>query len=663
MCLLGLIYVLNLANSNIKIKFQPQVPIEVAENGDSFDILDFWQDEILRVNNTLLNIVFGDNSSLEYTNPYTQQYFEFITQEISFVSPNWVNATPENLTLHGFLLYPEEVKASNPGCLCMHGLNEEVESVFKIAYPYLEKGFIVLCYSHPGHGKSEGAQPSPSNIYFEAEYNKSAHFYLTLCGAIQGLRVLENNSLVNNSNIMVTGISYGGFNSMWLAGICGERISGVIPYLSIGDIEKNLAYPNKLIFWILGKKPSEIPLSYRENQLLRFDPIYYLKSPKLPPIMWQIGTNDDFFHYDAIKGTYDAVQHSNKFLQIYPNEHHGFPGYENATKYFIDYVLYNQSAPPNITLQEVTKNYGLIGDILNVKVNVESNVTLESVRVYYKYKDIVGACWQKLELTKSTNNSWSVRLNPWIINSKIDFFITVELEGEGNIWFSSNIYSGGLLISNYTIPFLVLIAFFIILPVILTIWRRNAKISVDLDGKLHIVAKKYYKIELSLLGITELIFYLSLILPWISYESGGIHFTHIYFFNNLFTWKLFIGEISPLSTFLFFFGWIIYSNLSLFRPIVSGIIKIIYPIVILVFFGVITGLSGIVSNSLIISNFGLIYPGVGLFLMLFASLTTIFIGIWKRKYQKKLGIKKAKKFNLKKSFKKIIQRGELRNRN
>ena len=84
----------------------------------------------------------------------------------------------------------------------------------------------------------------------------------------------------------------------------------------------------------------------------------------------------------------------------------------------------------------------------------------------------------------SANDTWSVRLNPWIINSKIDFFITVELEGAGNIWFSSNIHSAGLLISNYTIPFLVLIMFFITFPVVITIWRRYAKISVDIDEKL-----------------------------------------------------------------------------------------------------------------------------------------------------------------------------------
>jgi len=654
---------LNLIGQKRNIEEESQIRYNLLDNGAGFDILDFWQDEILRVNNTDLNITFGDNDTIEYSNPYTKQDYEFISQEIYFNSPNWVGAIPENLTLHGYLLYPEVLNASNPGCLCMHGLNEKVESAFKVAYPYLEKGFIVLCHSHPGHGKSEGAKPSPDNMYYQMEYNRSAHFYLTLCGAIQGLRVLETISMVNDSQIIVTGISYGGLNAMWLAGICGERISGVIPYIAIGDITKNLQYPNKLIFWILGRSPKEIPASYQNNQLLRFDPIYYLKSPKIPPIMWQIGTNDDFFHYSSIKATYEAVNHSKKFLQIYPNEHHGFPGFENNTKFFIDFVLNNTSVPPNITIQNFKKSWKLIGDTLKVDIETESISLIESVKVYYKFIDIIGACWQKVELDKQVNNSWSTTLNPWIINSKLDFYIAVELEGEENVWFTSNIYSVGIMISNYTLIFLPLMLFFIISIIALVIWKRYNKIDSIPEKITKIQAKNYFIKELVFLSIGESLFFISIILPWISYESGGVDFNQIYFFNNFFTWKLFIGEISPISTMLFIIGWISYSYLSYLKPILSGILKIIYPFFILISFSVLIELTGIANDQSLLSNFGVIYPSFGLFLMIFASISTIIIGIWKRKYQTKIGIKKKKRFELKKVFKKIVQRWEMRDRN
>ncbi|MFW9938761.1 MAG: alpha/beta hydrolase family protein [Candidatus Thorarchaeota archaeon] len=653
----------NLSTQERNAKEDSHTRYNLSDDGVEFDILDFWQEEITRVNSTNLDIVFGENDTIEYTNPYSKIKHEFTSQEVYFNSPNWVDATPENLTLHGYLLYPEVVNASNPGCLCMHGLNEKAESAFKLAYPYLERGFIVLCHSHPGHGKSEGVQPSPNNMYYQAEYNKSAHFYLTLCGAIQGLRVLENISIVNNSQILVTGISYGGFNAMWLAGICGERISGVIPYVAIGDIVKNLQYPNKLIFWILGKSPKDIPSSFQNNQLLRFDPIYYLKSPKMPPILWQIGTNDDFFHYSSIKSTFEAVNHSKKYLQIYANEHHGFPGFENTTKFFIDYILYNHSIPPNITIQNFKKSWELIGNTLQVDIETESQNVIGSVKIYYKFIDIIGTCWQKAELHKIINNSWSITLNPWIINSKLDFYITVELEGEEKIWFTSNIYSVGIMISNYSFIFLFLILFFIISTLALIVWKRYNKIDLISNKQIKVKAKNYINKELIFLGIIESLFYISLILPWISYQSGSVNFSHIYFFNNFFTWKLFIGEISQIATALFIIGWLIYSFLSLLKPIISGIIKIIYPIFILVSFSIIVESTGITSDQSLLSNFGMIYPSFGLFLMIAASTLTIIIGIWKRKYENKLGIKKKKRLELKNVFKNIIQRGKMWKRN
>jgi hypothetical protein len=197
----------------------------------------------------------------------------------------------------------------------------------------------------------------------------------------------------------------------------------------------------------------------------------------------------------------------------------------------------------------------------------------------------------------------------------------------------------------------------------LIIWRRYDNINPILDKKTQIKARSFLFKELLFLGISESIFYISLILPWISYESGGVDFNHIYFFNNLFTWKLFIGEISPISTILFVIGWIIYSYLSFLKPIISGILKIIYPIFILISFGVLIRLTGITSDQSLLSNFGIIYPSFGLFLMILASILTIIIGVWKRKYQVRLGIKKKNRFNLKKIFKYVIQRWEMRNRN
>ncbi|MHA1319941.1 MAG: alpha/beta hydrolase family protein [Promethearchaeota archaeon] len=613
----------------------------VSANGDNFNILDFWENEIERVNSTPLNIVYGNNHTIEHITSFSNKIYELKAQDIYFNSPNWVGAQPQNLTLYGVLLYPEIIKSSNPGALCMHGLNGEIEDAFDLAIPYLEKGFVVLCHSHPGHGKSEGTEPDPGNLYYEGAYNESAHFYLTLCGAIQGLRVLEALSFVNNSQIMVTGKSYGGLNAMWLAGILGDRIAGVTAYIAVGDIAKNLIHPDKLIFWILGKNINEIPDSYVTNQLLRFDPIYYLNSSNLPPILWQIGTNDDFFHYSSIKGTFDSVQHNNKFLQIFPNDHHGFSGFEGSSKFFIDYVLNNGSIPPQINITSISKTQDLRGDNLHIALRVNSTEEIDSIQMVYKFTDVLGSTWEYINLECLDETNWEGELNPTIFNSNLDYYIIVNLKNMTNVWFSSNIYSAGEIRSNLTLPFIIIISVIILIPLALSIRKKFLKIPViDLDEKSKM--KRYFLNEIILILVIDTVYYLSLILPWIVYESGGVIFNHIYIFNNLYTWKIYFGEFASSLTTIFFIASIINSQLNFISLRVSAILKLLYPTIMLSFISATPFLSGVLDPNSLTSNFGLIFPGIGPILMIVCAILLFLIGRRERKTKISLGLVKKK---------------------
>lgn len=662
---LNLFYYFSIENINKPDNF---IPMKTSNSND-FNILRFWESEIKRVNNTPLNIILGKNSTIKYINSYTKVESEFIAQKIQFDSPNWVGANPSIITLSGYLLYPKEIKSKNPGCLCMHGIDANANSSFNskwpLALPYLEEGFIVLCHSHPGHGESEGAQPTPQNMFFPGEYNKSIHGYLTLCGAIQGLRILENLTLVNNSEIMVTGFSYGALNTMWLSSICGERIRGALPYCFVGDFEKTITDRTKLLFWILGENSDNIPVSLWENLLLRIDPTNYLKSEILPPILWQVGTTDEWFHYSSINKTYSTVQKNESYLQIYPNGHHGFPHYENTTKYFINYILNDGPTPLKIDIKDTKKGYDLLGDILTIQVELDTNENIESVKVVYKYVDIIGTSWEELYLKKFDNNIWTGILEPGIVSSKIDYYIIVNLEGEENIWFSSRIYTAGLIISNLTIPFYILLISFIFLPVGFIIWREYKKnvseldISTQFEPKKNFIelkvniqqkSKRNFIIYFSIMGATELIFFISLMLPMIVSNPSGLIWTNEYLYNNVYTWDLKVGELAPYLTLIFVISWILYFHLSLKKPMLSSLFKIIYPLYVIYLS---LGYFGCFNDpSSLYRNFGLFSFGIGLYLMLISAFTPFFIGIWKRIYQTKFGIRipKTKFYNIDRWF-------------
>jgi len=626
--------------------------VDIKPSGD-VDPLEFWKDEMARANNTDLNYEFGDKHVVKYTNPYTGKKHEFEAKEIEFQSPNWRGKDP--ITLHGYLLYPEELKSKNPACLCMHGLNGNANASFEQAFPYLEKGFIVLCHSHPGHGKSEGAQPTPENFYNEdGKYYEDTHYYLTLMGAIQGLRLLENLTEVNKSQIMVTGGSYGALNTMWLASIAGERIAGAIPYIAIGDIAKNKNFPTKLLYWVWGHSVSEIPDSFWKEQIRWFDPKYYLKSDKLPPIMWQIGTNDEFFAEEGINGTLDAVQHDQAFIQIYPDGHHGLPNFENTTKFFIDYILNGGSAPPKINVKDHKKDYGILGDTLSIEVEIDSERDIKSIQVCYKYLDIIGSCWQLMDLKEDKKDVYKGVLHPGIITSNVHYYIIITLKGDENIWFSSKIYTPGVMISNSTIPYYIGLIAFIAIPIFLIVKQRYRKEVLEGEENLEVKEeiKKSFIIETGLLTIINSMFFLSILLPWAVFESGNVSWNHIYVMNNLFTWTLLFGVFSTYLTLLFFISWILTTQLSLKYPMLMGFFKAWYPIFIFLLFGAFAIiLSGSDPNSSAL-NFGSVYPGLGLYMMLFSSISLIILGIWKRKYQTKLGLRipKTKWYNIDRWF-------------
>ncbi|TFG11728.1 MAG: alpha/beta fold hydrolase [Promethearchaeota archaeon] len=627
--------------------------ISIEPSGD-INPLEFWQDEMKRANDTDLDYDLGENHDLTYTNPYTGKVFKFEAEEIEFESPNWRGKDP--ITLHGYLIYPEDFNSSakNPAVLCMHGLNGNANVSFNMAYQYLEEGFVVLCHSHPGHGESEGAQPDPENFYAEGKFYEDAHYYLTIMGAIQGLRLLENLSYLDTSQIVVTGGSYGALNTMWLSSIAGERIAAAIPYIAIGDIEKNKLDETKLLYWVWDHSLDEIPDEFWEEQCRWFDPKYYLKSDKLPPIMWQIGTNDEFFVEEGINGTFDAVEHEEEaFLQIYPDGHHGLPFFENTTKYFLDYVLKGKSAPPEIDVKDHKKEFGILGDILSIKVEVDCKEDIKSVQVAYRYLDIIGSCWELLDLEEEDKDVYEGILNPGVITSNVHYYIIVTLKGEENVWFSSKIYTPGIMLSNSTIPFYIGLIAIIAIPVFLIVRHRYGKEVLEADGAHKEDLKKNFYIEMGFLGTLNAAFFISILLPWVVFEMGNVTWNHIYIMNNLFTWKLIFGVFAPYLTLIFLLSWILTSQLTLKYPMLSGLCKLWYPLFVLFFFGLITLAMGSTDPESPASNFGGIYLGFGLYMMLFSSLALIILGIWKRKYQTKYGVRipKTKWYNVDRWFK------------
>ncbi len=190
----------------------PNFPIPSPQNQSSrqsvsdinFDPLTYWPYELPRIESTPLNPSIDGMASYSYLGT------TFTEENISYDSPNWVNATPSVIRIVATLLLPPNANTSIgqiPGVLLMHGLYGKRQDMRDYGNEICNLNCIVLMPDHPGHGDSGGAVPTPENLYYQGAFNQTSHMYLTIVAAIQGVRLLQSLTAVNASDIAVSGAS------------------------------------------------------------------------------------------------------------------------------------------------------------------------------------------------------------------------------------------------------------------------------------------------------------------------------------------------------------------------------------------------------------------------------------------------------------------------
>ena len=330
----------------------------------------------------------------------------YIEETISYNSPNWVNSTPNFLRIYATLYYPENItqlSSGVPGLLLIHGLNQDHGEMLPMGETIATLPCVVLMPDLPGMGLSQGPVPAPSNFYYQGNYNASADYYLCLCSAIQGIRVIETLNFVNQSEIAVSGMSYGGLLSMYLGGIYYQHVHLVMPMSAIGEF--NDTNIENTLYLLLGQQKSAIPASFWNNQMHFFDPIYYMNTPYYPPICWMMGTSDEIFYYECINGTYNNTPLlTEKYLETYPNFHHAQANSQFTIMYLLNYQFLNGPAPPSIQITSFNIISDLIGDRALIEVNVTNSQHVQSLEIVYSYKDLFADPWLRTTMTLVSTN-------------------------------------------------------------------------------------------------------------------------------------------------------------------------------------------------------------------------------------------------------------------
>jgi dienelactone hydrolase len=599
-------------------------------------IPDFWN--LTEIENIPLNL------TLESTSYFWHDMHQknFTIQTLFYTSQYWNDSA---LRIYGVLIFPDNTSGDLgqvPGILALHGMGGTHESMLDLAYFAAAYNYSVLAIDFPGFGNSSGPPSTQEWIVpdlsgydgnITADLLNHTHFYLTARAAIRGIDVLLNQSVIDPTRIAVTGSSYGGLNTMLASNIYGHKVHSAISSIAVGNF--GLTQASKQSFFRLIVNPNEVNFNeYPYSDYFQyFDPINYVNSSNNPPTMFFLGTNDEFSSIAASNGTYFAVHNSTKALSITPGGHHGwmiFKPIEGTFLYWLNHTLWDGPAPPTIqTNRQVESTF--FGSKLSVTVNVSCDAPISKVILASRW-DVLGAAWKEREMSQLNQTTWTIDIKSLPFNAELTYFVMVEIEGDLYVMFSTTVWQDSLN-TWLGIPFFILICLAIGLPTFLLV-RRNIKktksiISPENERKLNYL----YGSQVLSISATEIIIAWTLFLPIavILPESGQLEFS----IATLLTQYI---DLLPVLTPILFGILIAGFILAFSKPILGGFINLIIPILILLSEGMIIAWLSEYKDMLMgfRSDEPFFAVGFGVILMLACGIAQIVLGVFKRKYQKRL---------------------------
>lgn len=606
------------------------------------NITEFWEDEKVRVETTIPNIWRGE------TVQKTSSGVTYNQTEISYDVPNWVDAEVPTFRINATVFTPSNKSGSLnvlPGVAAYHGLGSVRTELYQFAIEALtvsDLDIVILCPDQPGHGDSGGPPYTPSNWKYGGDFNKTSHNYLAICGGLQAIRVIQSLPGVDSTKIAVTGNSYGGMTSMWVSSIYADRVSLSMPTIACGGLE--YIHDESLIYNVMGSKPGDLD-EWWKNQGKETDPIYYIGTKDYPKSCWFFGTHDDFFPYESLNLTYNEVIASDqKWLHIAPNAHHGLSD-DLHTKYFLlRQAFYDGEDPPEISLVDRTDAEGIMFDSYDVRVQVDSAAAIDRVEVCYRYKDIFAEPWRWEEMPKveGNGNEWETRIKtPWL-TSETEFYFIVHLDTEQSVWFTSQIFTAGVLKNNLSfLPLSVMVVGLLFLIYII-LQQRYRDDVLPYTGELKRKLTIYFGIETAGVIIGEAVLFGSLALPWL--DLGTISWNHLYLIEHVGSYTGILSGLAYFSGFFLFSTWVSGMFMALANPLKGGVANLGWPILMVFITTIGTDMIGMGQML-----------AIGPFIFMIGGVIQIAFGLWQKIYRKRLGIPEKPYFHWLKRNERIIE--------
>jgi dienelactone hydrolase len=182
-------------------------------------------------------------------------------------------------------------------------------------------------------------------------------FFHAVADVLMAKSLLKTFPQVEENNIGITGISWGGILTNVITGI-DDSFAFAVPVYGCGFLQETPHYSKML---------ARLSKEQQDFYLKNWEPSLYIPLQKQPTLFVN-GTNDFHFTMNSFTKTY-KTSNAEKYLYVQHNMKHGHgPGWEPETIYdFANYITKNDKKPQTVTLKNIDANntltYSYTGDI------------------------------------------------------------------------------------------------------------------------------------------------------------------------------------------------------------------------------------------------------------------------------------------------------------
>lgn len=339
------------------------------------------------------------------------------TKKFSFTSA--VNGN----TVYAIMAQPQE-KGKYPALLILHGGGSKAEDVAHHVEEYARRGYVAICFDMPGICNAQKT-PHSDGPWKSRPNGEGPRFDLstglqhsTLLDAevagIEAFNLIRSQPNVDTGNIGITGFSWGGYSTTFLAGILGSQIKAAYSVFGCGYYEKGS-------FW--SKLIADLPEAVRNSWLKYFDAGRRASGIKAPYFV-EASSNDTFFWPEAVSATLETIKAEKNHVWDPNFNHKQMPAGPTMQKIYFDYYLKGIGQPfgsINVVKEKMQTN-GSKQVILSVKMPKTISVT--SVELYYSEsnKSWQERTWVPLKAVMQSGNDYMVTIPANLLKKPLDYY-------------------------------------------------------------------------------------------------------------------------------------------------------------------------------------------------------------------------------------------------